>query len=93
MKEKKAMKNHIKIGVTFILLSTLWGCTANTKSYALSGAEGVAISARTERLEQKDRDTRHVERMRKADAYARATRDVKGGVTYSPNTTTIVVPR
>lgn len=87
------MKKYIKISVALALVSTLWGCTANSNSYALSGAEGEAISARTERLEQKDRDIRQVERLRKADAYSRATRDIKGGVTYSPNTTTILVPR
>jgi len=87
------MGNYIKVVVALTLASTLWGCTANSKSYALNGAEGEAISARTERLEQKDRDIRQVERLRKADAYSRATRDIKGGVTYSPNTTTILVPR
>lgn len=87
------MTYYIKMGLALVFISSLWGCTANSKNYAMSGAEGEAISARTDRLEQKDRDIRHVERMRRADAYSRATRNVKGGVTYSPTTTTILVPR
>jgi len=85
------MKNIIKVSLMTALLSTLWGCTANTKTYNLSDAQAASLRQSTEQLEQQDRDTRQVERMRRADAIRHATGNVKGGVTYSP--TTVVVPR
>lgn len=87
------MTNYIKVSVVTILLSTLWGCTANSKHYAMSETQAKANRDYTARLQQEDRDRDHIERMRRADAISHATRNVKGGVIYSPTTTTVIVPR
>lgn len=78
------MTNYLKVSITLLLASTLLGCTANSNNYALGADDAATIRSGTEQLEQKDRDTRHVERMRRADAYSHATRNLK---------TTIIVPR
>ena len=87
------MKKSIKFSAVLVLMSTLWGCTANSNNYALSAADAEALRVQTERLEQRDRNINQQERMRKAEAISHATRNVEGGVTYSPTTTTVVVPR
>ncbi len=77
----------LKMAVLLAVVSAFWGCTANTKSYNLSAADAATLRDQTERMEQKDRDTRHVERMRRADAIKRSgVRSV-----YAPRT--IIVPR
>ncbi len=77
-------------------LSTLVGCSANN-DFALSEAQASANRDYTERLQQHDRDRDNIERNRRADAIARATRHTKGGLSYSPTstktTTTVIVPK
>ena len=87
------MIRYSRITISIALASTLLGCTANSKHYNLSNEQAQANRDNTTRLQQADRDRDHVERMRRADAISRATRNVKGGVTYSPSRTTILVPR
>ena len=86
------MKVYIRLSIITILAATLLGCYGN-KEYAISEGQAAANRDYTAKLQQQDRDRDHVERMRRADGVARATRNVKGGVTYSPTTTTVVVPR
>jgi len=86
----------IKAVLATTLLSTLVGCSANN-DYALSDAQAKANRDYTARLQQEDRDRDNIERMRRADAFARATRHTKGGLSYSPTststTTTVIVPK
>jgi len=90
------MTDPIKVTVAITLLSTLVGCSANN-NFALDEAQASALRNNTARLQQQDRDRDHIERMRRADAIARATRHTKGGITYSPTSTstrtTVIVPK
>lgn len=79
------MINHAKIAACIIVLSSLSACTANSKSYPLSEAQALNNRAYTTQLQQKDRDIDHKERLRQADAIARATRNAKGDVIIMPN--------
>jgi len=87
------MIRYAKVTISIALVGTLLGCTANSKQFHLSNEQAQANRDNTTRLQQADRDRDHIERMRRADAISRATRNVKGGVTYSPSRTTILVPR
>ncbi len=87
------MIRYAKVTITIALFSTLWGCTANSNQFNLSNEQAKANRDYTAKLQQEDRDRDHIERMRRADAVSHATRNVKGGVTYSPTTTNILVPR
>jgi len=86
----------IKAALAITFLSTLVGCSANN-DFALSEAQASANRDYTARLQQQDRDRDNIERMRRADAFARATRHTKGGLSYSPTststTTTVIVPK
>lgn len=90
------MAVSIKNALAISILGTLVGCSTNN-DFALSEAQASANRNYTERLQQHDRDRDNVERTRRADAFARATRHTKGGLSYSPtstsNTTTVIVPK
>ncbi|HIQ14704.1 MAG TPA: hypothetical protein EYH38_03910 [Leucothrix sp.] len=90
------MTYPIKVTVAITLLSTLVGCSANN-NFALDEAQASALRNNTARLQQQDRNRDHIERMRRADAIARATRHTKGDITYSPTSTstrtTVIVPK
>lgn len=88
------MTKSIKVSIVAALLSTIVGCSTND-NFELSEEHAQANRENTARMQQKDRDRDHIERMRRADAFARATRNTKGGLSYSPTTTTttVVVPK
>ncbi|MCK5917822.1 MAG: hypothetical protein KAG34_05325 [Cocleimonas sp.] len=76
------MTYHIKVIVPLALSSILLGCASNPPAPVLSDAQLEVHRDYTTKLQQKDRDIDHIERMRRADAMARANKN--GGVYYHP---------
>lgn len=79
------MINHENIVTFFIVLGMLSACTANSKTYSLSDKQAQSNRTYTTQLQQKDRDIDHLERLRRAEAIARATRNAKGSVIIIPD--------
>ncbi|MCK5895561.1 MAG: hypothetical protein KAG20_02085 [Cocleimonas sp.] len=76
------MTYHTKVILPLALSSILLGCTSVPPAPSLSHAQLEAQREHTTKLQQKDRDRDHIDRMRKADAMARANKN--GGIYYHP---------
>jgi outer membrane PBP1 activator LpoA protein len=74
------MTYHTNVIVPLVVLSSiLLGCGSTPPAPSLSEAELEAQREYTTKLQQKDRDRNHIDRMRKADAMAHAN---KNGAAY-----------